>query len=999
MTIPGGETAGAHRHSDADQQEWRRLRRASRRQAFAPIDSDDLAAAQALAEASETALAAAVAGHAAEAAALRERLALAEALATERAAALDALLGSTMWRATSPLRHAITLARRLRNPAAPPARPEPPPEPVPEAEDAGYTAWIADFDRLQPRDIAQIQAHIRGAAFPAWQIVVLLDEASTADEIAATLSSLGAQVVTDWRAEIVAPRPPALPHADTRISLAAPGLSTGEAPVLLLGPGAVLSPHALYMLAIAVAEAPEARLIYADEDQIAADGLRHAPWFKPDHSPELLRHRAFIGGCAVLRAGGVALAPLADPWALAAFAAGLPRATVRHVPALLSHALRPAPDARPAPPALLAEAALPRISIIIPTRNRRDLLEPCVESIHAITDWPGALLEVIVVDNASDDPDTIAWLETQAQAGRIRLIQDPSPFSYPRLNNGAARLAQGQLLVLLNNDTVVLRADWLRLLAGQAMQPDVAAVGAKLLYPDGTVQHGGVILGMRGLAMHAAHGLAADAPGYQDLAVLTHEVSAVTGACLAIRAEVFRQLGGLDEHLTVAFNDVLLCTAAIAAGYRNILVAEPLLTHFESQSRGPDDTWPKAIKFRNEGAYAWRHAKALFKNDPFYNPHFSIDAVHERACPPRAPRPWLAAGGDRRRVMLLGDPPGDGMGDILAQQVAHLAAEGFDICVAGPHIRDAAAIPGCRYVTLRTPMEAARLAFEQRIDCVVVQDPSFYATFRHLGEWPRSIAYIGSAPPPDLFPNAAERAAAQAERRLEFAVADRCFAVSAASAAETGIADMGVIPYGTSHLPIWTQAMAARRADIRARLGLGDRFVVLNLCRFGRDARHVNGLDAYLDASEVLASRRPDLAGRVAFLLAGRTPPADAEWLRAEGLLVAAPVSGEALLDLHIAADAYLNLALWDGEDFGIGQALAMGLPVLASGNPAHRGLGIAIADDPDAVADWIATQCEAKDHGGLPPRSGHVTSWAPSFHQMAEAIREVCAAPPRVSR
>src|SRR5690606_39042414 len=212
-------------------------------------------------------------------------------------------------------------------------------------------------------------------------------------------------------------------------------------------------------------------------------------------------------------------------------------------------------------------APAPLVSVIVPTRDRAELMATCADGVLSRTDYPN--LELLIVDNGSVEPETAALFERLRADPRVRVIPDPAPFNYSRLNNLAARQARGEVLVLLNNDIDVIGPGWLRELVGQAMRPDVGAAGARLLFVDGRVQHAGIALGVGGVASYYHPFVERQARGYRDALVLVREVSAVTGACLALRREVYERVGGLEEeHLAVAFNDVDLCLKIREAGLR-----------------------------------------------------------------------------------------------------------------------------------------------------------------------------------------------------------------------------------------------------------------------------------------------------------------------------------------------------------------------------------------------------------------------------------------------
>lgn len=484
---------------------------------------------------------------------------------------------------------------------------------------------------------AELRARLRAAGIAAW-----VDEAG-----------LPALPAHPRRARLVA-EPPATgtPPAAERIARTAQGLTIagtgwtegdGSLPVLVVDATAQPRPAGPAALLAALDGHPQAAIAYGDELYRDARGRLAGHWFKPPQTDPLLAARGgLFGGTVALAprhpAAAQALRDIASGTrsvrdALAALGAELGPEEAIHVdgPVLEDTLPRPAPLPPPPAPALPDP---PRVTVIIPTRDRWDLLGPCLASL-ADTDWPADRLEILVIDNGSQDPETLAGLSAAAAAGQVRVLRDTRAFNYAALNNAAARVASGTLLVFLNNDTVARRADWLRRLAAQALRPEAGAVGCKLLYRDGTVQHAGVIFGYRGRARHLGVGLAADEGGYAQLALLDRQVSAVTAACLAVRKAAFDAVGGLREEFRVAYNDAAFCADLHVAGYRNYVLADALFTHFENKSRGKDDTPEKKALHARENALLHRLHPDLFRQDPFYSRCLSQKHLHELVESPR----------------------------------------------------------------------------------------------------------------------------------------------------------------------------------------------------------------------------------------------------------------------------------------------------------------------------------------------------------------------------
>jgi GT2 family glycosyltransferase len=395
---------------------------------------------------------------------------------------------------------------------------------------------------------------------------------------------------------------------------------SGAAWVCPLKPGDLLAAGAANAYA-SVASA-DAAVIFADDDLLATDGVRHDPHFKPDWNPELFRHHDYLSGSCLLAVEPDLVADLDDnAW---------PRSLVDrllagghkpvHVPAILHHrGERPLPEV-PTGSLTFAAARQPSISVIIPTRDHAELLRHCLLGLER-TAYPH--IETIIVDNGSTQHDACDLIRHYEQRG-ARVLRRPGPFNFSALNNEAARVATGDLLCFLNNDIEVIDANWLETMAVQAVRSEVGAVGARLLYPDGLIQHAGVVLGIGGAAGHAHRFQRAHDPGYFERARLPQFVSAVTAACLVVQRCKFEAVGGFDEaQFLVAFNDVDLCLRLNSRGWQSLYEPRATLIHHESKSRGQDVTPEKRARFAGELAALQERWATDRQVDPYHHPHLS----------------------------------------------------------------------------------------------------------------------------------------------------------------------------------------------------------------------------------------------------------------------------------------------------------------------------------------------------------------------------------------
>jgi GT2 family glycosyltransferase/SAM-dependent methyltransferase len=461
-------------------------------------------------------------------------------------------------------------------------------------------------------------------------------------------------------------------------------MATGDW-IALMDHDDTIAEDALYLIADEIDRHPEAAVIYSDEDHIDERGRRSSPYFKPDWDYDLLLGQNVISHLGAYRSdlvkevGGFREGyEGSQDWDFVLrIVEAAKHAAVRHVPFVLYHWRQTASAFSSVSLAKAVDSAqravtehlertgqrataspeghssylkvrralpptLPLVSVVVPTKDRYELLSTCVDGLLNRTDYEP--LELVIVDNGSTERAACEFLEDVQADPRVKVVRDPQSFNFSRLVNRGVGESSGEVCVLLNNDVDVIDAGWLREMVSHAVRTDVGVVGAKLYYANDTVQHAGVILGLGGIAGHAHNGVPRTSPGYFGNLNLVRTVSAVTAACWAIRREVYDQVGGLNEtDLTVAFNDVDFCLRVRGAGYRIIWTPHAELYHYESQSRGYETTPEKAARFSAECAYMRGKWQGLLTDDPFYSPNLSLGVSYDLAHAPRTERRWVDA--------------------------------------------------------------------------------------------------------------------------------------------------------------------------------------------------------------------------------------------------------------------------------------------------------------------------------------------------------------------
>lgn len=675
----------------------------------------------------------------------------------ERISALEnnvrALIGSTSWKLTAPIRAIKKNARRLkyllsvfpeairqgggyrasfgkamsvlqregiagikwrlRRPSMQAGRPGCIDDFGPKELKGDYKEWIERYDTLDQEACDRIRSRIQRMPRRPRVSVIMPVYDPPLHFLERAISSVQNQLYPDWQlciADDCSTNPKIrellqkYASADDRISVvfrdknghiseasnSARKVASGEF-IAMLDHDDEISPHALYLIAEELNSHPDADFIYTDQDKIDEKGVRYDPYFKPDFNLDLLRSQNYVDHLAVFRTsivealGGwrsdfdgsqdydlvLRVIERTEPsrirhlpyvlyhWravvgSLAADASAKNYAASRSRKALKDHLKRVGVQAEVTSdyPNLSIHRVTypvhnePLVTVIIPTRDGKDILSQCLDGLLHRTDYRN--FEIIIVNNQSQKKETIEYLHDLSKDSRISVLSYDGPFNYSKINNMAVRQARGEILAFLNNDIDVISSDWLREMVSHAMRHDIGAVGARLYYPDNTVQHAGVLLGYKGRAGHMYRYAPRHWLGYWARGVLTQNLTAVTAACMVVRKEVFDSVGGFDEeHLSVTFNDVDLCLRIHELGYRNIYAPRAELYHHESKTRG-------MLAFQAEEDFFARKWATILRADPAYNPNLSLEYEDfSLAFPPRVIHPWLARGLGLR----LGDSP------------------------------------------------------------------------------------------------------------------------------------------------------------------------------------------------------------------------------------------------------------------------------------------------------------------------------------------------------
>ncbi|MBU2578435.1 glycosyltransferase family 2 protein [Patescibacteria group bacterium] len=569
-----------------------------------------------------------------------------------------------------------------------------------------YSDWIKQYDTLTFADRELICSQIESFEYKPLISILMPVYNTPEQYLREAIESVFAQLYTNWELCIaddastdsrVIKIIKEYDNKDSRVKVvyresnghisaasnSALALCSGEF-VGLLDHDDTISEHALYLVVNEINDYPAADIIYNDEDKIDENGKRFDPYFKPDWNPDLFTSQNFISHFGVYRkslireVGGFREGlEGAQDWDLAMrISENIPSSHIRHIPYISYHwrAIVGSTAKRVEEKSYVADSQYntlnshfdrlginveilqskggfwrvkytlpeprPLVSIIIPTKNRADLLSKCVDSILTKTLYDK--FEILIINNQSDAPETLEYFDLICKNDKVKILDYDKPFNYSAINNFGVQHAKGEIIVMLNNDIEIISTLWLNEMVSQSSRPEIGAVGAKLYYPNGLIQHAGVVLGIGGIAGHVYANKPNEFPGQMRRAYLTQNYSAVTGACMTIEKKKFQEIGGLDEkNLAIAFNDIDFCIRLLMSGYQNFWSPYVELYHYESSSRGYEDTIEKQIRFKSESDYMLEKWGPLLAADPAYNLNLTLDRQDfSLAFPPRVKKPW-----------------------------------------------------------------------------------------------------------------------------------------------------------------------------------------------------------------------------------------------------------------------------------------------------------------------------------------------------------------------
>ena len=847
--------------------------------------------------------------------------------------------------------------------------------------------------------ISAIEA-IGAQIYTNWEVYVVVDERLNSS----TSINLENLAVKDSRIKIEYASPDRSRESIIHATL---GMLKGEW-LVLLESNNLITENALFWIVSTINANHSAQLIYCDEDKIDADGKRYDPYFKCDWNSDLFYSQNMLGCMVFYRTDLVRkIGGLRDEFAASKMydlvlrcVEAIKHEQIIHIPRVLHHAntgrhlgqMNEAAFSKltatmhvdengvkalqehfarlniKAQVSIIKEnyrvkyvlpEILPLVTLIIPTRNGLSLLRQCIDSIINKTTYGN--YDLLIVDNGSDEPETLEYLRVLAQNPRHTILRDDGPFNYSALNNKAVKCAKGNIVALINNDIEVISKEWLSEMVSHALRPGVGAVGARLWFSDDTLQHAGVVLGCYGLAGHAHKNLPKNESGYFNRANLVQGYSAVTAACLVIQKDIFLEVGGLnEEHLRVAFNDVDLCAKLIKAGYRNIWTPYADLYHHESATRGPDDA-NQATRSRmaKEASYIQRQWSSLLAKDPAYNPNLTLEADDfSLAWPPRLEALSVPKSTDmalRKHYLFLTYRMilGWGVDVAVANMAQHMIAMGYKVTIACLDKDDSYDHLNVMLVQ-NDPQSIDHLIEQLGCDCVVAHTSPFFEILPRLKSKISTWAMEYGDPTPELFKHDfLERKSIKQNKILN------CYPLV------NGV--IGISKFIRSDIEWSTAKIVYMGCDHAPDLGLKGIFdldqtplrplKVGTLMRLGKGESNYKGNQLFLD----LVAKYKSKNSAVKFFVMGRGTPEDAQFFKSMGIEVFLNASDDEKWSYLRDLDVFLSPSQWEGFNLPLVEAQALGTIGLAFDTGAHPEVTPHIVSSVDEAAELIQILAQNK--------------------------------------
>ena len=739
-------------------------------------------------------------------------------------------------------------------------------------------------------------------------------------------------------------------------------------------------------------------LVYFDSDVVDTVGRHVNPSFRYGWSESLFLAGDYIGEACVIRAGMVDAESLNNRMDPATYGAQRSRiiaksiesgARVRGLPEVLVHSQYPVTVTLKAATLKAATTVTaveldknPLVSILIPFRDEVDVLKRCIDSIRTKSSYRP--YELILISNGSKEPATLQYIETLSrQSDDVQVLHIDEPFNFSRLNNQGVNIARGEYLLFLNNDTEVITEAWIEHLLGAAGEAKVGAVGCKLLYPDHSIQHAGIILG-GGSWDGKDHGVASlmyrgFVPGvdYDAMGVLDRrrDVEAVTAACMLVRKIDFLQVDGFDEeHLSVDFNDVDLCLRLQETGLRILYEPSATLTHYESYSRRASKSALDVRRFAQQVEYMFaRHGRRL-EHDRYFNINMSRSQGETYLNVVKTKDGTILRGnrivnGRSRRVaiLIIRHKPGFGVGVVVHAQAIALIEAGWKVTVYAMEYE-----PGFHekppykvvIVPQPTPFFIGHLKYAG-FDCVIAHTTPFFEILASLSPFTTAIAYEHGDPTPSLFGAAEVHIRQQIKdykRKFVYPNVDRVIAISRFIAQDIGWLDATIIHNGADHLETASSGLTERDVQLfLEKFGLtgGEKLTrILAVCRLGPGEKNYKGLDNFVRFKKLFKDHE-----NYEFWVLGKGCESDKEELEREGVKVILNASDRELALAYMACDHFVSFSKWEGFNLPLVEAQYFGKPAFALDVCSHPEVTLQSFHSLKAVAVKIQSMNREQTH------------------------------------